>query len=292
MNLEEAGIGYLTARSISQWRESPALWVLHRMFGVVDFKVPAVARSIACHDGLRHILYTGDISAGEDVALQVYVRKLGDWGLDAGSPEARSDQDSILCSIQCLVQEIQHRGLLKKPLATRISVPVWMEGVSVPLLSIAHYVWDNLQLDVKFGLKCPTSIQPKDMLTLVLNEKARAQPAEICYVTPKKVGWYEPEVPALLKCWEKAAIDARAMETFVLTAPSREHALAMLPLNPDTYLWKPHLLEAATDILINSREKIIGSLCSQNRELPESTSGRPHRNLLPSDRSWNAEIEL
>ena len=289
---EHCDIRYLTAASLQQWREAPALWALKHLFGIHSYKCSAVAKAIALKDGLRYCMHNQNERAGEDIALGVYERKLEEWGIDLQSPSARSDHDSLLPSLQCHVQEIQRRGLLKKPLAFAVAKHVWIEDIEVPFLSVVDFVFEEVQLKVKFGGRCPSTIQPRDIAAMSVDADVRFQRPAILYGTMKKVGWFEPDHMQLRSALQRLRAEAMALQTLLKTAESREQVLAMLPINHYHYQWRPDLLEAATAIVNTYQEKQRGLICTEGRGLPERPARIACGDLLPDSGSWDSEVDL
>ncbi|HET8721018.1 MAG TPA: hypothetical protein VFM24_03250 [Nitrospira sp.] len=290
-SLEECGIHYLTASSVQQWREQPAVWVMEKLLGIRENRATAVAKTIAVKDGLRHALYAEDAYIGEDIALDVYRRKLLEWRIDPTSEAARSDEDIVLPLYDVHVKEIQRLGLLKKPLATGIASSLLVDGLGTALLAVTDFVFDDAQLRIKCCGRLPSSIQPRDMAALALDARVRGQVPMIVYATPKKLATYVPNGIELDAALDALIADARSLETFVRTAETPMHALAMLPVNTGHYLWKPELQVAASNMLNQWRTQ-NGALCTEGRGLPEGAARISHLDLLPDDRSGDAESDL
>lgn len=290
--LEECGITYLTAASLQLWREAPAVWALRYLFGIHSYKLPKVARSVALKDGLRAYLHTHDESLAEDTALEAYERKLVDWCVSPSDPDARSQHCTILPMISVIVKEIKDLGIDQKPLAFSIARHVPVDWAPVPLLSVVDFVFADRQLKIKFTDRRPSAIKPRDLASLAIDVMARNQPPQIVYVTHKHAGWHEPTIDELYVAQRQLQAEAEAMEVFLLSAQTREHALAMLPLNHEHWAWKPGLLEAASNIITQSKEKTLGLICTERRRLSEGASRHPRGDLLPGPGSWDAEIDF
>jgi hypothetical protein len=291
MDLTEIGLRYLTASAVQQWSVCPATWVLGSLFGKRDFKVPAVARHMAVRDALRACLHHQDDKAGDDVLIRTYTNRLIEWGIDPASEAARSDEDTLLPLLDGCVKEFQQVGCFKMPLAFRIASSLLVAGIETPLLSVADFVFEHTQVKVKTGKRLPSKIEPRDMAALALDARVRAQHPIIIYVTPKKSAVYEPTGAELKEALDQLCFEAMSLETMLLTAQSPGHALAMLPMNGDHFMWKPQLKVEALKI-INQWRTSCGTLCTEIRELREGAGRITHRDLLPDARSWDAEGDV
>jgi hypothetical protein len=174
-SLDEAGITYLTASSVSQWREAPALWVLRYLFGIKDFRSAAFARTLALRDGLKAAVNQLEIGKAEDLALGVYFAHLERMGIDPSSPEARNEHDSMLPMLDMSVKEFRARGLMVRPWACGIATSHWVEDIDVPLLSIADFVYESVQVKVCFTHRFPSKIRPKDLMGMAIDSLVRQQ---------------------------------------------------------------------------------------------------------------------
>lgn len=293
---EEVGIRYLTAASVQAFREAPALWVLRYLFGKKDFRSPAFARSLALSDGMRQMLHHSNLGMGEDVALHSYVRMTDEWELNRDTDTgARNEHDNILPMFEVAVKALSaNLGGLFRPNSSGLATHTFIGDLSTPFLSVPTFTFDQLQMHIKYTNRCPSKPKPKDLMAMAIDSLARPRlGCAILYVTAKKAAWYEPRPEELVEAVMGLGFDARALEVFLAAVESPEHALAMTPLNPDFYQWKPELLSEARQILFNSVEKVNGIICAKVRgRLPESKSWDTHVDLLSVDRPWDTEIEL
>jgi hypothetical protein len=289
---EEAGIRYLTAASIQAFRDNSALWVMRYLFGRSDFRSAAFARSLALNDGMKAALHYGDVGRGEDAALWSYERRLEGAGIKPSDPSARSEQDAILPMFNMAVKALQENlGGLERPISSGLATHTFIGDFSTPFLSVPTFVFEQVQLHIKYTHRLPSKIQPKDMMALAIDGEARDVQPGILYVTMKKHAWLIPSQRELTEAAQQLVEDASALTAFLGAADSPEQALAMCPLNPEFYQWKPQLLSDCRTILRNHKEKLLdGSLCPQiGRRFSESPARHPHRNLLPDYRSGDAD---
>ena len=291
---DEVGIRYLTAASVQAFRDNSALWCLRYLFGKSDFRSAAFARSVALNNGLKHILHTGDVSYGEDLALESYVRQCEEWGLDVmADPAARSEHDTLLEHLSGAVKAInENLGGFPRPIASGLATHAFIGEFNTPFLSVPSFIFEDVQLHVKYTHRCPSKIQPKDMMAMSVDAAARMQPPRVLYVTTKKHLWGVP-TPADLAlaryCLEE---DALALQRFLGACETPEQALAMCPLNSEFYQWKPQLLSDARSILLNHTEKLNAALRSEvGGRLSEGPHRLPHRDLLSDYRPGDAEID-
>lgn len=290
MDLDEIGLNYLTASSLSHWRDSPANWVMVKLMGAQPEYKASFARAVAIREGVKHAIFFEDPRAGEDVIERVFQEKVKSWKI---SPQqAIIEEGSILALYDVLVKEIQGHGFLKKPLASNLSKVVWINDLSVPLLSAVDFVFDELQLKVKTTMRCPKAIQPRDMAALSIDAMARDQPTAIVYATPKKSIWLEPDPSELTEALDGLYHEARSVETFLRTAESPQHALAMLPIDPGHFRWSPTSLARAIETLKTSQEAIHAIIRSKDGGFSERATRNARLDLLPASGSWDPESDM
>lgn len=287
---EECGIRYLTAASIQAFRENSALWVLRYLMGRSDFRSPAFARSLALGDGMKHTLHFDDVGGGEDVALDSYLSRIEGFGIPRDDPKALAEQDAILPMLELAVKALQQNlGGLFRPIASGLATSTFIRNFNTPFLSIPAFIWADVQLHIKYTHALPSKIKPKDLMAVAIDDHARSTRPAVLYVTMKKFAWYEPEPADIEYAIQCLTQDAQALQVFLGAVTTPEHALAMCPLNPEFYQWKPQLLSEARQILGGVD---YGALCAKDRRFSEGHTRDSHGGLLPDDRLGDAEDEF
>jgi len=291
---DDVGIRYLTPASIMLFRECPAAWVLRHLFGKQKGGKPAFARSIAMKDGTKVLAYRGDFDEAVWVAQQSYARQLERMRIDPGGEGPRSEQDAILPMLRETCKAFLEAGLDELPIAADLVSSVWLSNdLTAPFLSVPHLIYPDVQIQVRYTHRCPTKIQPRHMMALAVDQRLREQAVGIIYVTTKKnSGLMLPRPGELEQAQADMEFDAMALQTFLGSVESREHALAMVPLNPDTYQWTPELLLEARLIIHNAKDHVDGIIRAKRAGISEGPSWDAHGNLLSDYRSGDAENDL
>ncbi len=270
-DFDECGIHYLTASSIDAYRDNPAAWVMRYLYGLQTGSA-ALARTIAVRSAVKHWMYGMDLGSVEDKLDEFFQVVCEDRGVDIHSPDARSEHSTLLALFTRAIKALQQLGVGaqvgKLPLAAGLPHSVWADGLDAPFLTAPAFVFQDFTLELKFGKRCYTSVQPRDLANLAVQSRAYpGKPQKILYVTHSKDSAPEVSPEALEAAWAALVIDALALQTFIKTATTREHALAMVPVNPSQFRWDEPALTKAGEILALTQERLDGLKSTENREL-------------------------
>ncbi len=256
---DECGISYLTASSVTMYRENPACWVMRYLYGVRPKNNVALARTIAVKDALKHWLYQGKLGFAEDLLDKVFTQKCDEYGVDLDDPDARSEHSTLLELFLLSVKGFQQLGLGaefgKLPVATDIAHSVWVEGLGAPFLAAPAFVFQDWWVEVKPGKRCYNAVTERDRVKACIHHKVyHEKEGAFIYASPKRfnIAW-SPKGAAELE-WAELALDALALQNFIQSAQSREHALAMVPINPGHYRWDEVMLTEVGKALAITQE--------------------------------------
>jgi hypothetical protein len=283
---DECGLNYLTASSVAAYRDNPAFWVMRYLFGAKPMNSAPLARTIAIKEACRHWLYQGDIGAAEDLVDDVFRMKCADYGLDLDDPDTRSEHSSLLAQFLLTVQGFQQLEVGfefgQLPIACDLAHSVWVDGLEAPFLSAPAFVFEEMVVELKPGKKCYYSVQERDQMRCAVH--ARVYPKRmqvVIYATHKRFECC-PVLPGSLDLiWAEMAVDALALQTFIKSASSREHALAMLPINPSHFRWDQSMLIAAGKALALTKEKMDGLARTKTDEFRTTGTGDLSWDVLP-----------
>lgn len=283
-DFDECGIRYLTASSIDAYRDNPAAWVMRYLFGYQTGSAE-LARTIAVRSAVKHWMYGMDLGKVEDKLDEFFQVVCEDRGVDTQSPDARSEHSTLLALFSKTVQALQQLGVGvqvgKLPLAAGLPHSVWADGLDAPFLTAPAFVFQDFTLELKWGKRCYNSVQPRDLANLAVQSRAYpGKPQKIIYITHSRDALHVPLPGMLEAAWTALVIDAMALQTFIKTATSREHALAMVPVNPSQFRWDDHTLTKAGEILALTQEKLNGIARTKNVELRDAGAGDVPWDLL------------
>lgn len=300
-SLEECGITYLTASSIAAFRDNPAWWCLKYLYGKSGDKTGRVALSIAIREGVKTWLQTGDEGLGEDATLDSFMMNVRDWNLlpnnniTKASDELKSSYDATLPTFGMAVKTLSEHDFDRNTsnfIGSNMPKSVWLDGIGTPFLSSPSLIFEHAVVELKTTKACPSSIRDRELSLLGLHARAWNRDVAVLYVTMKKAALYRP-LPAMLDASLLfLGIDAMAIEVFLKTASSREHALAMSALNPQHYLWSDKSLAEAQLLLTLSKGKFHGFFPPQTNEFRTAPSRDASGHLLPHPGSWDAGDDL
>lgn len=280
-SFDECGIRYITPSSINAYRANPAYWVMRYFYGEKSTS-PAFIRSIAVKAGVKALLYKRDMGRAEDVVLETYQHRIGAEKLPWDDPGVQNEYDNCLPMFGGLVKALEALDLIKVPTATGLPISVWADGVTAPFLSSPDIVFDDCVVDLKPTKACPSKIPERDLVAMAIHSRARKTEVFNIYATGKRYAVHAGLPWQLDQAWLDLVIDAQALQTFVLSAESREHALAMTPLNRDHFYWSPESLDKARGVLKLTQERLHGLKdAAGTRRLREPGAGDLSGDLLP-----------
>jgi len=281
-SFDECGIRYLTPSSINAFRDNPAYWVMRFLYGVQTTS-PAFIRSIAVKAGVKSMLYERKLGHAEDRALETFQHRIGVSGMDWEDPGVQDEYDNVLPMFDLAVKALDGLGLIKMPTAMDMPTHVWADGVTAPFLSSPDIVYEDCVVDLKPTKRCPSKLPFRDLAAMAIHSRAREGVViHNIYATNKKYASYAPLPSQLDEAWADLVTDAFALQTFVFSAESREHALAMTPLNRDHFYWSDESLEKARSILKLTQERMHGlNNAAGTRRLRAPGTGDPFGDMLP-----------
>jgi hypothetical protein len=243
---------------------------------------PAFIRSIAVKAGIKALLYQREMGRAEDVVLETYQHRIGAEELPWDDPGVQDEYDNCLPMFGGLVKALAELDLIKVPTAMDLPTSVWADGVEVPFLSSPDIVFDDCVVDLKPTKACPSKIPERDLVAMTIHHRARGVQVFNIYATTKRHAIHTGLPWQLDQAWIDLVIDAQALQTFVLSAQSREHALAMTPLNRDHFYWSPESLDKARGVLKLTQERLHGlKNAAGTRRLREPGAGDASWDLLP-----------
>lgn len=226
------GIGHLSPSALLDWRELPAFWVIKYLFGKKFDAGPRAWRGKAVEDAMTALLHGCPPQQALDIAYTTYNAN--------AAGEISDDIEGQRAIIPGMVRQVQS-ALADQALdlvATQTKIEHWMDGISVPIVGYADYLFTESMMDLKTQEKMPPNgrAKPDHVRQVSVYWAARQLPQTILYVTEKKFlpcPVTEDECRAAL---DDVRADALSLEAFLARADCAMDALHMLPLNCDH--WK------------------------------------------------------
>lgn len=234
------GVKHLSASSLNCFRTEPAAWVMRYLWGVKDAGNAAMWRGRAVEAGLDSWLYKRDLDEAKSAALAAFE-------LDAQgetSDEIDAERDMVIPMLE--------QGIAVAPddipIARQVKVETWLDGVEVPLIGYADYVFASGPVDLKSTKRCPSSLETlsqEHVRQVSIYSKARGEPSSLWYVTPKKAARYD--IPAEMV--EASITDvtriARSLRMVLARSRSRDEVAELFAPDYDNFYWSDASRDAA-----------------------------------------------
>lgn len=286
-SLEECGIRYMTAGSVAMYRDNPAAWVMQYLFGIKSVPRASLARLIAVKEAAKAYLYRGDESEATDLLMTSFEAHC--WRANINPMEdsdARDEYSTLLELFASIVKGINELqvgvNFGKTPLAAELASSFMVDGLEIPILGSPDFTFDDMLLQLKPGKMCYQKLQDRDVITCSILHQIKRLPINIIYATYKKHNICQsiPTSAESIDALVGLVRDAVAIQTMVKTVESREHALAIMPLNPAQFRWSRDQLTSAREILAISEGQVNAILSAKVTELRSGPGGDASWDLL------------
>ena len=238
---EKFEVSHLSASSINLAKNAPDVWVAQKLAKKRFAGSPAMTRGIAIEDAVVAALAT-------DKTLEEAI-DVGHARFDKTYPIAdvktTKERDMIAPSIKLAIDALQQYG---KPEFDEAVSPFGQEKVSLTthlkdnsLIEVIGYLdlvypHQGLTVDLKTTGRMPSVMSPEHQLQRAIYAHAKGNHAvKFLYVTPKKYQFLEDGDPRTILA--KTKIQIQRLNDFLVTCESVEHALSIVPHNPDSFYW-------------------------------------------------------
>jgi hypothetical protein len=235
---ERHNITHLSPSSLNLYAANPCLWVGKYLAKWEDDMGPAAHRGSAVESGLDHYLFQRDTAAASVVALNRF-NELTQGIADEEHDAERANLHPMLSQATLALKD------WPSPVSRQLKVEHWCNGLEVPIIGYADYLWEEHGLDLKTTKACPSSIKADHGRQVALYAEAKQRPFKVLYVTGKKFAIYDltpEEQAAHLRDLER---QARAVRHLLSKSESAEDAARFFAPEFSDFRWSPKLTEVA-----------------------------------------------
>lgn len=239
---EKFGIGHLSASSINLAKNAPDVWMAQKLAKKRFPGSPAMTRGIAIEDAVVAALAT-DVTVEQAIEMG---HARFDKQYPIGDVKTSKERAMIDPSVRLSVEALQEYGKPdfdqaqagsfgqdKVSIATRLA-----DGSTVEVIGYLDLVYAShgLVIDLKTTGRMPSVMSAEHQLQRAIYALARGnQVIKFLYVTPKKYSFLEDGDPTTIL--KTAKIQIQRLNDFLLICESVEHALSIVPHNPDSFYW-------------------------------------------------------
>lgn len=238
---EKFEINHLSASSINLAKNALDVWVAQKLLKKKFPGSPAMTRGIAIEDAVVAVL-------ANDQTIEEAV-DVGHARFDKTYPipdeKVKKERDMIAPSIKLSIDALLKYGV---PEFDENAGAFGQEKVSLTtqlkdnsLIEVIGYLDlvypdQGVTIDLKTTGRMPSVMSPEHQLQRAIYAHAKGNHAvKFLYVTPKKYQFLEDGEPREILA--KTKIQIQRLNDFLLTCESIEHALAIVPHNPDSFYW-------------------------------------------------------
>ena len=180
-------IEHLSPSTCNMFAESPAAFVLFKIFNKKNSVGPAAHRGTAVEAGIAKGLLEGAPLA--ECVREAVVTFNGLTALSA-DPRREKEAASLEAMVQFGLDELRPYG---PPSSSQGKVEHFVEGIPVPIIGYYDFVWEKhkVVIDLKTTGQLPSKISDAHARQVALYQKCLGfEKAYITYVTPKKSATY------------------------------------------------------------------------------------------------------
>ena len=201
-------LNHLSYSSISLFRNAPSVWCIKYLYGIRDEMAPAALRGRAIEAGLDlALMKSAPFEDCLDVALQNFTVNL------EGVVTPGSETETLLIApmLRNAIEVMQEHG---PPSARQVLIEGWIEGVPIPIVGYADYLWPEAVVDLKTTKRMPSEPTPDHAMQVggFYAHELKRTPF-LLYTTPGKA--------KLVEIHDRAG----ARQDFETTARALAHAL-------------------------------------------------------------------
>ena len=230
------GIKHLSPSSLNLWAANQGLWYLKY---IEKFKEEMPARvwlGLSVEDGLTHFLYKRDRAVALETALITFENNAqGDL-----SDDVQIERERVEPALNQAITAMYDRPV---PVAKQFKYELWLDGVDIPVIGYADYVFNDEVVDLKTTMQCPSKPKPDHSRQVAFYSEASKKAGALLYVTPKKHAAYPVETAqsiAELTNIARSLCDA-------LKAGDKAAMRERIPLTFDDFRWTDETANAALE---------------------------------------------
>jgi hypothetical protein len=187
---ERHGITHLSPSSLNLYAEQGAMWTLKYLHGYRDDAGAAAWRGKAVEAGLDLWLYKRDLVTAKDAAMDCFEANA------QGEADDKTDKErnAIIPMLEIACHLLRDTG---PPEARQLKVTHWFDGIEIPVVGYADYIFTSDGVELKTKWQMPSSIPDDHGRQAGLYSFVKKKPWRLLYVTPKKGEFKDLENPEL-----------------------------------------------------------------------------------------------
>lgn len=242
---ERHGIGHLSPSSLALYRAAPALWVLRYLFGVHDDATAYAWRGKAIETAVEAVIDGASDEQAVAVAMEAFEK-------DAGgeiAPEIDRQRHAIPSMVRQAAPIFRELGT---PVARQRRIEVWIDGIEVPVIGYADFVYDGggypIVLDLKTTYAIPSSPRFDHAIQIVTYADALKLLPGLLYISPKRFAVYGANHVDAIAARRTLRLSAFAIRAMLAAAETKEAAAAFFVPTGDDFRWSDMTRSAAAGV--------------------------------------------
>jgi PD-(D/E)XK nuclease superfamily len=237
---ERHGIGHLSPSSLALYRAAPALWVLRYLFGVHDDVTAYAWRGKAIETAVEAVIDGASDEQAVAVAMQAFEK-------DAGgeiAPEIDRERHAIPNMVQQAAPIFRQLGI---PVARQRRIEVWIDGIEIPVLGFADFLFDGVVIELKTTYAIPSSPRFDHCVQVVTYADALTALPALLYISPKRRAVHGANSIDAIAARRTLRLTAFAIRAMLAAAETKEAAAAFFVPGND-YRWSDATRSAAAGV--------------------------------------------
>lgn len=237
-------ITHLSASSLNKWRAEPAAWIVQYLMGIRDNAGPGAWRGSAVEAGLNTYLAGTDLMDPIDAMFGTFERD----AMGEASDEVEKERACLPAMLKQAKLAFADR---KCPVAMQMKVECWLDGIEIPIIGYADYVWPEYGDDLKTTFRVPSSIESASTAhkrQAAIYMRARKQPWFLTYVSDKKWARYEVTEAIADEAIRDLTRIARSLREVLRRSETAEDAAALFAPDYDSFYWSAVTKDAAASV--------------------------------------------
>jgi hypothetical protein len=233
-------IGHLSPSSLALYRAAPALWVLRYLFGVHDDTTAYAWRGKAVEIAAEAVIDGASDEQAAAVAMAAFEKEAG------GEIEPQIDRErrAIPSMVRQAAPVFRELGT---PLARQRRIEVWIDGIEVPIIGYADFVYDPVVIDLKTTHALPGEPRCDHAVQVVAYADGLQTLPGLLYISPKRFAVYGADSIDAIAARRTLRLSALAIRTMLAAAETKEAAAAFF-VPGDDFRWTDATRSAAAGV--------------------------------------------
>jgi len=234
-------IGHLSPSSLALYRAAPALWCLCYLYRIRDEAAAYAWRGKAVEAAVDAIVFDG---SSDDAAIQLAMAVFEEEARGELSDELNKQRNAIPNMVRRGGAEFRRLG---RPVGRQHRVEVWLDGIEVPIVGYADYVYEDFVIDLKTTFALPSYPRPDHEVQIVYYAEALSRRPGLIYVTPRRSARFPHNMIDVMTGRRILRQSAHAVRSMLAVTKTREDAASLFVLL-DNYRW--------TDLTRSAAQKV------------------------------------